>query len=85
MKKINCFKIMGISQRGLTETEKQYIYFTFGMVLGHYNGNQEQIGLWFKSENPLLGEDLSPNFMIRIGRADKLFKIVAAATRGDFP
>ena len=49
------------------------------LVAGTFRGDIIKTALWFKTQNPILG-DVSPRDMIRLGRYDRLRKYVLAAT-----
>lgn len=51
-------------------------------VLEFFDGDQEKTTLWFSHPNPLLG-GLSPNSLISIGKADKVWSFVLTQTNGD--
>ncbi len=48
------------------------------MVAGFFDGDAEKTALWFKTQNPMLGE-VAPRDMVRLGRYDKLRKFVITA------
>ena len=48
------------------------------LVSEFFKGDPEKKRLWMRTENPHLG-DISPNFMIEIGREDKLLKFIEAS------
>jgi len=54
------------------------------LVAGFFDGNADKTVIWFKSPNPLLG-DLPPMYLIRIGRAGKLIRIIRDALGGIRP
>jgi hypothetical protein len=54
------------------------------MVAAFFNGNTVKTSLWFKLPNPLLG-GIRPRDMIRVGRTDKLTRIVKDALDGIWP
>ena len=45
------------------------------LVLDFFKGDQKKTVLWFKTQNPLLG-NISPNEMIARGREKKLLKFI---------
>jgi hypothetical protein len=49
-----------------------------GLVAQFFAGNVAKTALWFKTENPLLG-NISPRDMIRYGRYEKLRRFVMSA------
>lgn len=49
-----------------------------------FNGDLKKTSLWFKTNNPLLG-DISPREMIRHGRYEKLRKFILNAIAGNKP
>jgi uncharacterized protein (DUF2384 family) len=51
---------------------------TCTLVAGFFAGNTVKTTLWFKTPNPLLG-DVSPGDMIRLGRHDRLRRLVLDA------
>ena len=48
------------------------------LVAEVFNGNIEKTALWFKTDNPLLG-NLSPRNMIRVGKYKKLHRFIMEA------
>lgn len=48
------------------------------LVAGTFQGDITKTSLWFKTQNPMLG-DVSPRDMIRLGRYDRLRKYVVEA------
>ena len=48
------------------------------LVAGFFNGDRNKTKLWFALPNPDLG-NISPRFMIRVSRYDKLFQLVSSA------
>jgi len=50
----------------------------YRLILTYYNRDKEKARLWLKTENPNLGK-VSPNFMIKCGREDKLLKFIKAS------
>ena len=48
------------------------------LVAGTFQGDITKTSLWFKTQNPILG-DVSPRDMIRLGRYDRLRKYVVEA------
>ncbi len=48
------------------------------LVAGIFDGDADKTALWFKTNNPMLGE-VSPRDMIRLGRYDKLRKFIVSA------
>jgi uncharacterized protein (DUF2384 family) len=50
-------------------------------LVAEYFGSAEKAALWFKIENPLLG-NMSPRDMIRLGRFKKLHRFVFEALGG---
>jgi len=57
----------------------------FHLVYTHFNDDFEKTKLWFELPNPMIGEGITPKDMIYIGRHQKLFQIVSAATQGEQP
>lgn len=49
-----------------------------GLVAQFFGGNAAKTALWFKTENPLLG-NISPRDMIRYGGYEKLRRFVVSA------
>ncbi len=45
------------------------------LVLDFFDSDLERAILWFATPNPLLG-DVSPNYMMIVGRADKLLSFI---------
>lgn len=54
------------------------------LVAEYFNGDLEKTALWFRINNPQLG-NISPRDMIRIGRYQKLIKFVQSALAGEAP
>ena len=53
------------------------------LVADHFGGDAKKASLWFKIDNPMLG-DVSPRDMIRCGRLSKLQRfVVGALTEAD--
>jgi hypothetical protein len=50
-------------------------------LVAEFFGNAEKTALWFKVDNPLLG-NMSPRDMIRVGRFKKLHQFVVEALVG---
>jgi hypothetical protein len=48
------------------------------LVAGTFQGDITKTSLWFKTQNPILG-DVSPRDMLRLGRYDRLRKYVVEA------
>lgn len=46
------------------------------LVAEHFNGDFQKTALWFTTPNPLLGGNITPRDMIRLGRYKKLFKFI---------
>lgn len=44
---------------------------------------QEKATLWYRAKNPLLG-NVSPECMVKAGRAEKLFKFIQNCIEGNF-
>jgi hypothetical protein len=51
------------------------------LVAEYFKGDLEKTALWFKIDNPMLG-DVSPREMIRAGRFKKLIKFIYNARQG---
>jgi len=49
-----------------------------GLVAQYFGGNAGKTALWFRTENPLLG-NISPRDMIRYGRQERLRHFVMSA------
>lgn len=45
------------------------------LVVEFFGGNVKKAELWMNSRNPLLG-NITPEFMISVGRSDRLLKFV---------
>lgn len=54
------------------------------LVAEYFNGDVEKTALWFKIKNPMLG-GMSPRDMIRLGRYQKLIKLIQNALVGNTP
>ena len=48
------------------------------LVLEFFKGDEQKTWLWFRAENPLLG-NISPNRMIELGRSKYLLKFIENA------
>lgn len=46
------------------------------LVLGFFNGDEHKTRLWFETPNPLLGGEITPNTMIRVGREERLLSFI---------
>lgn len=46
------------------------------LVAEYFDGDPDKTALWFITPNPLLGGNITPRDMIRLGRYEKLFKFV---------
>lgn len=60
------------------------IAVTCELVAGFFDGDTEKTALWFKLENPALG-NISPRDMIRYGRFEKLKKYIFNQINGQIP
>ncbi len=87
-------QIIGISKnsvrydRKMPREVKEFLHDTvtiFHLVYIHFDYNFEKTKLWFELPNPMIGENITPQQMIYIGRQQKLLQIVFAATQGDRP
>lgn len=56
----------------------QEIAMTINLVAKIFDGDTEKTALWFKAKNPNLG-DISPRDMVRLGRFDRLRKVIVNA------
>lgn len=54
------------------------------LVANNFNGDVEKTALWFRLENPMLG-NISPKDMIRFGRYKKLRKFILDSIDGNLP
>ena len=54
------------------------------LVANNFNGDIEKTALWFRLENPLLG-NVSPNFMIKSSLHKELKRFVLDAMDGNLP
>ena len=50
----------------------------------YFNGDAAKTWKWFKTTNPALG-GVSPLFMIKSGKVEKLKKFIDNATKGIYP
>lgn len=66
------------------KTRLEEIANTCEIVASNFNGDKEKTVLWFKMENPMLG-NLTPRDMIRFGRYKKLKKFIFDAMKGNLP
>lgn len=64
--------------------EKQQIIQAYELVSKYFNNDLYKTNLWFESDNALLGH-ISPISMIKIGRVNKLLKIIQNALDGNIP
>lgn len=62
----------------------QEIAIVCELVAEYFKGDVRKTSLWFKINNPLLG-NISPRDMIRVGRYQKLIKFVQDALSGEAP
>jgi hypothetical protein len=62
----------------------QEIAGTCGLVAEFFGVDASKTALWFKAENPLLG-NISPRDMIRYGRYEKLHRFVMTALEDNAP
>lgn len=56
----------------------QEIAITINLVAKIFEGDVNKTALWFKIKNPMLG-DVSPRDMVRLGRFDRLRKVIVSA------
>lgn len=56
----------------------QEIAITINLVAKIFEGDVNKTALWFKAKNPMLG-DVSPRDMVRLGRFDRLRKVIVSA------
>lgn len=54
------------------------------LVAEHFDGDAKKTALWFKIENPILG-NISPRDMIRYGRFKKLKEFIQNQLEGNIP
>ena len=54
------------------------------LVANNFKGDVEKTALWFRMENPMLG-NISPKDMIRFGRYKKLRKFILDSIDGNLP
>lgn len=53
-------------------------------VLKHFKGNKSKAALWFRTMNPILG-NVSPKYMILVGRGKKLLRFIDTTMNGNLP
>lgn len=56
----------------------QEIAITINLVAKIFDGDVQKTAVWFKAKNPNLG-DISPRDMVRLGRFDRLRKVIVNA------
>jgi len=61
----------------LTERVREWVVL-INLVAGFFEGDRDKTYLWFTVPNPLLG-GIPPRQMIRLGRFNKLFRLVHQA------
>ena len=81
---MDCFKEISIDKRKVPTQDRFWVYYTFGLVYSFFEQDLEKACLWFRLESPLFGS-ISARSLIENGRAEKVFKVVSAATNGEFP
>jgi hypothetical protein len=88
LEKKDVSRIASVSDRSVRYDEKmpqavrdrlEEIANVVNLVAGTFRGDITKTALWFKTQNPILG-DVSPRDMIRLGRYDRLRKYVLQAT-----
>lgn len=87
-------KISGVAKSSIRYDEErvpksiqshlQEIANIYEIVANNFGGDLVKTVLWFKIENPMLG-NISPRDMIRIGNHKRLQKFIFAAINGDLP
>lgn len=53
-------------------------------LLDYFNENSDKVELWLNTDNPILG-GVSPNKLIKLGRARKLADTIDSILEGDIP
>jgi hypothetical protein len=56
-------------------TEREKVLKAWKLIEAHFKGDGHKANVWFKTKNPLLG-DVSPYWMIYVGRIDKLLAFI---------
>lgn len=74
---VSSVRFDGKAPRGLTDRLSE-IAATCTLVAQFFEGNAIKTGLWFKTANPMIGDE-SPRDMIRQGRHEQLQKFVMDA------
>lgn len=86
-------KIAGVSKSSVRFSGKipqsvkerlEEIANTCELVAQNFRGDVEKTALWFRLENPMLG-NISPRDMIRFGRYKKLRKFIMDSLEGNLP
>ncbi len=80
----NSVRYSGARVPQLLKTKLEEIANTCEIVASNFNGDTDKTTLWFKMENPMLG-NLTPRDMIRFGRYKKLKSFIFDAMEGNLP
>lgn len=65
-------------------SERERVLKAWHLVEAYFKGDGQKANLWFKTKNPALG-DVSPYWMIYVGRIDKLLKFIESQLEGNRP
>ncbi len=65
-------------------SERERVLKAWHLIEEHFKGDGQKANAWFKTQNPLLG-DVSPYWMIYVGRIDKLLKFIETQLEGNHP
>lgn len=68
----------------LTDEDLNMIEEAQRLVLDFFKGDVDKATLWFKIENPMLG-NVSPSDMIKCGRIKKLLRFIKTSVDGEGP
>ena len=63
-------------------TDIEYLELIWKHLASFFGGNEEKANLWIRTPNPLLG-GISPDQMVKAGRAKKLYEFIKQQVEDD--